>query len=414
MDGAALERYQLGRLNELLDRILPANRFYASKLAGLPRPVESLEAFAQFPYTFKEALMSAAAATHATAHHSQMHTFPRQRYVRYHQTSGTRGRPLPVLDTAEDWQWWLECWQYILDAAEVKPGDCAFMAFSFGPFVGFWSAYDAAVARGCLVVPGGGMNTVSRLELIRTSGANVVFCTPSYALRMAEVASQHHFDCAAMGVRTFVLAGEPGGSVPAVRHRIENTWQARVLDHAGATEVGPWGYGDADGQGLHVNESEFIAEFLSLEHGGPAGEDELSELVLTNLGRAGAPVIRYRTGDLVRPSWTRPGPNRFVHLRGGIQGRADDMLIIRGVNIFPSAIDQIMRSFPEVVEYRATAHRVHEMDQLAIEIEDRLDQPKRVADELRLRLGLKVEVTCVPLGSLPRFEGKGQRLLDRR
>ncbi len=413
LDGRALERYQLDRLNQLLDRILPANPFYNRKLAGAQRPIESLDDFAQLPYTFKEALMSAATG-HTRTCCSDTHTFGRARYVHYHQTSGTRGRPLPVLDTAEDWQWWLECWQYILDAAEVQSGDCVFMAFSFGPFVGFWSAYDAAIARGCLVVPGGGTNTLGRLELMRTSGADVVCCTPSYALRMAEVGSQHHIDCATLGVRTLILAGEPGGSIPAVRERIESAWQARVLDHAGATEVGPWGYGDADGVGLHIIESEFIAEFLSIEHGGPAGEGELSELVLTNLGRVGAPVLRYRTGDLVRPSWTRPGSTRFVHLPGGILGRRDDMLIIRGVNVFPSAIDQIVRSFPEVVEYRATAHKLHEMDQLSIEIEDRLEQPRRVAEEMRLRLGLKVEVNCVPLGSLPRFEGKGQRLLDQR
>lgn len=411
LDGPALERWQLDRLNQLLDRILPANAFYHARLAGTPRPVETLEAFARIPFTFKEMLMSDSPTGDGPC---SIHTFPRQRYARYHQTSGTRGRPMPVLDTVEDWQWWMECWQYVLDAADVRPGDCVFMAFSFGPFVGFWSAYDAAIGRGCLVVPGGGMNSLGRLELIESSGATVVCCTPSYALRLAEVAAQHQIDCGDFGVRSLILAGEPGGSVPAVRQRIEAAWNAKVLDHAGATEVGPWGFGDADGDGLHVIESEFIAEFLSLEHGGPAAEGELSELVLTNLGRVGAPVIRYRTGDLVRPSWTRPGDCRFVHLQGGILGRRDDMLIIRGVNVFPSAIDQIVRSFPEVVEYRATARKVHEMDQLSLEIEDRLEQPRRVAEELRLRLGLKVDVTCVPMGTLPRFEGKGRRLIDER
>ena len=411
--GSALERYQLDRLNCLIEKILPANRFYQDRLAALSLPFKSLDEFARLPFTFKDALLTAPVNS-GPARLSDIHTFSRDKYVRYHQTSGTRGRPLPVLDTSDDWKWWVECWQYILDAAEVRADDCVFMAFSFGPFVGFWSAFDAAVNRGCLVVPGGGLNTLGRLELLRNSGATIVCCTPSYALRLAEVAHQHHIDCSSMGVRCLILAGEPGGSIPAVRERIESAWGARVLDHAGATEVGPWGVGDSAGDGLHVIESEFIAEFLSLEHGGPAGEGELSELVLTNLGRVGAPVLRYRTGDLVRPSWTRPGPIRFVHLPGGIHGRVDDMLVIRGVNIFPTAIEQIVRSFPEVVEYRATAHRVHSMDQISVEIEDRLEQPKRVAEELRLRLGLKIDVRAVPLGSLPRFEGKGQRLVDER
>ena len=156
------------------------------------------------------------------------------------------------------------------------------------------------------------------------------------------------------------------------------------------------------------------AEFLSVETGKPAAEGELAELVLTNLGRVGCPTIRYRTGDLVRPSWTHAGPNRFVFLEGGVIGRADDMLVVRGVNVFPSALDQILRSFPEVVEYRVTAHKIGEMDQLTIEIEDHLDAPGRVSDELRLRLGLKLEVRSVPLGMLPRVEGKSKRFIDER
>jgi phenylacetate-CoA ligase len=258
------------------------------------------------------------------------------------------------------------------------------------------------------------MNTLSRLELLRTSRTTAVFCTPSYALHMAEVAGRHQIDVAALGVRRLVLAGEPGGSIHDIRARIESTWRAKVLDHGGATEVGPWGYGDAQGRGLHVMESEFIAEFLSLETGMPAGEGEVAELVITSLGRVGSPVIRYRTGDLARPAWQHDGACRFVLLRGGVLGRADDMMVVRGVNIFPSSIEQILRSFPEVVEYRMIVRRVAEMDLLTVEIEDRLEEPRRVAEELRLRLGLKVAVRTVPLGTLPRFEGKGKRFVDER
>ncbi|HEV7225235.1 MAG TPA: phenylacetate--CoA ligase family protein [Pirellulales bacterium] len=410
LEPAALEEYQLQRLNSLLDRILPANRFYAERLDGLARPLGSLERLAELPYTYKEGLIGSRKPGDVAAHL----TYPLEQYVRYHQTSGTRGRPLVVLDTAEDWNWWVDCWQSIYDAADVTSSDCVMMAFSFGPFVGFWSAYDAAIARGCLAVPGGGMNTVARLELMRSCRAAVVCCTPSYALHMAEVGAQRQIDVGNLDVRVLILAGEPGGSIPAVRAQIEQAWQARVLDHGGATEVGPWGYGDREKRGLHVMESEFIAEFLSVETGGPAGEGELSELVLTTLGRAGCPAIRYRTGDLVRPVWQHGQANRFVLLEGGVIGRTDDMMIIRGVNVFPSAIEQILRSFPEVLEYRMTVHKVEAMDQLRVEIEDRLEQPRRVAEELRLRLGLKIDVQTVPLGSLPRFEGKAQRFVDRR
>ena len=407
----------MGRLNRLLKAILPQNRFYAEKLATiLPRlddingPLGSLDEVAKLPYSFKEELLSSRHPGDLAANL----TFPLDHYTRFHQTSGTRGRPLVVLDTADDWAWWTDCWQFVLDAAGINRGDCVFMAFSFGPFVGFWSAFDAACARGCLVVPGGGQNTLARLELLRRSKAVALFCTPSYALHLAEVGAEHHIDVGELDVRKLILAGEPGGSVPSIRNRIETQWQASVIDHSGATEVGPWGYGDREGQGLYINENDFIAEFLSVETGKAAAEGELSELVLTNLGRLGSPILRYRTGDLVRPSWQRPGPNRFVFLPGGVISRADDMMVIRGVNVFPSSVEQILRSFPEVVEYRMTARKVGEMDYLTVEIEDRLNDATRVANDLRLRLGLKVEVQTVPIGSLPRVEGKGKRFVDER
>ncbi|MEX1222941.1 MAG: phenylacetate--CoA ligase family protein [Pirellulales bacterium] len=409
MQPDALAEYQLQRLNRLLQTILPHNEFYAEKLADVELPLRSLDDLEQFPATYKEELLPSRDKVFAANL-----TYPREKYVRYHQTSGTRGRPMVVLDTEEDWQWWLHCWQFVLDAAEITADDTIMMAFSFGPFIGFWSAHDAATQRGCLVLPGGGLSSLARLEMIRHAQATALFCTPSYALHLAEVALQHGMDPRQSPVRRLVLAGEPGGSVPAIRDKIEAIWGAKVLDHSGASEVGPWGYGDLEGTGLYVLESEFIAELLSVETGTSAVEGELAELVITSLGRSGFPVIRYRTGDLVRPYWNGAGPNRFVMLKGGVLGRSDDMMIIRGVNIFPSSVEQILRSFPEIVEYRLTTFRASEMDQLEVEIEDRLQQPQRVAEELRLRLGLRIDVRCVPLNTLPRFEGKGKRFIDKR
>ena len=288
------------------------------------------------------------------------------------------------------------------------------MAFSFGPFIGFWSAFDAVCARGALCIPSGGLSTLGRLELIQSTAANVLFCTPSYALHLAQVATDNQINAGHLPVDRIVVAGEPGGSVPSIRNRIEEQWQAQVIDHSGASEVGPWGYADSESRGLHVNESEYVAEFLSIDHGGAANEGELSELVLTNLGRFGSPVIRYRTGDLVKPVWSHDLDCQFVLLDGGVLGRTDDMLIIRGVNIFPSSIEQILRSFPEVVEYRMTAYKDGQMDKLKIEMEDRLEDPQRVANELHVRLALKVEIQCVPIGSLPRFDLKGKRFIDLR
>ncbi len=409
LDRTALEAWQLRHLNRLLDAILPQNRFYAQKLSGVRRPVASLAELADWPTTCKDDLLPRPGETFAANQ-----TFSRSAYCRLHQTSGTRGRPLLILDTAEDWQWFCDVWQYVLDAAVVQPHDVAFMAFSFGPFIAFWSAHAALTERGCLIVPGGGLSTLGRLELLRASAATLVFCTPTYALHMAEVAQQHGIDLRSTTIRCLILAGEPGGSIPAVRQRLAATWNAQVLDHCGATEVGPWGVGDAAGQGVRITESEFIAEYLRLDGSGPAAPGELSELVLTNFGRAGCPVIRYRTGDLVRPVFEATSENRFVMLAGGVLGRVDDMLIIRGVNLFPSAIEQVLRGFAELGEFRITASKLAEMDQLSIEIEDPLNQPQRVADELRARLSLRIDVRSVPAGSLPRFEGKGKRFIDQR
>jgi len=199
-----------------------------------------------------------------------------------------------------------------------------------------------------------------------------------------------------------------------VRQQIESAWNAIVIDHSGASEIGPWGYGNKAGRGLYVLETEFIAEFHSMATGEAADDGEMAELVLTSLGRFGSPVIRYRTGDIVRPRFSAEGENRFTLLEGGVLGRADDMFVVRGVNIFPSSLEQIVRSFPEVVEFRATANKQGALDVLMMEIEDRLDDPLRVARELQLRLGLKVDVRFVALGSLPRFEGKGKRFHDQR
>jgi phenylacetate-CoA ligase len=411
-DRTALDALKLRRLRGLLEEILPHNRFYAAKLARVPHDLASLDDLAAWPFTTKEELVAVA----GEGLPGNL-TWPADRYVRFHRTSGTHGRPLPVLDTAADWRWWMECWTAILARGGVGPGDRVLVASSFGPYAGFWSGFDGVVSRQALAIPTGGMSSLARLELARSAGATVLLATPSYALHLAEVAADHKLETSRLRIRLVIVAGEPGGSSPAVRDRLREAWHADVLDHAGATEVGPWGVGDSSGHGLDVLEPWFHPEFLSLETGRPAVAGELAELVLTTLGRAGAPVIRYRTGDLVRPRWPSAdgGDGQpWVRLEGGILGRTDDMLVVRGVNVFPSAVDGIVRGFPEVVEYRVTVSRRESLDELLVEIEDRLEAPGRVAEELQLRLGLRVDVETVPIGSLPRFEGKGRRFVDRR
>jgi len=403
-----IEQHQLQRLNHLLAEILPANDFYHNKFDADDLQLNDLSELADLPFTTKHELISNNSESNSAVNLS----YATEQYIRFHRTSGTTGSPLVILDTAADWQWWIDTWQYVLDAAGITEQDRAFLAFSFGPFIGFWSAHDAIVARGAMSIPGGGLRSLARLELIESSGATLLFSTPTYALHLVEVAKDQGINLHDNSVTKIIVAGEPGGSVATIRARIEEAWGATLFDHAGASEIGPWGFTSADRTGLHVCEAEFIAEFIDVETNLPAKTGELSELVLTTLGRSGCPVIRYRTGDRVLHEFRES--NSFVHLAGGVLGRVDDMLVIRGVNIFPASLDEIMRSFDDVIEYRITATRSGELDQLAVEVEDTVNDVQQIADTIETRLGLHVPVRCVAANSLPRFEGKAKRFIDLR
>src|SRR5437870_13265557 len=187
----------------------------------------------------------------------------------------------------------------VYQAAGVTRDDIVFLAFGFGPFIGFWSAYEGAKGLGALTVPGGGMDSLQRLRAIQEIDATVLVCTPSYALYLAEVAQEHGLDMRLSNVRITINAGEPGASIPATRERIQSAWNARTYDHAGMTEMGAFGFACAEQQGLHVNEGEFIAEILDPLTNQAVQAAHTGELLLTNLGRWGSPAIRYRTADLV-------------------------------------------------------------------------------------------------------------------
>jgi phenylacetate-CoA ligase len=321
------------------------------------------------------------------------------------------------LDTEESWNWWKRCWAIIYRAAALTPDDRMLFPFSFGPFIGFWGAFESAAALGNFCLPCGGMSTIARLHYMIDHQATVVCCTPTYALRMAEVAAKEGLDLAASPVRALVVAGEPGGNVPATRHSIQRAWDARVIDHTGMTEIGPWGFECAEaGGGVHVMECEFIAEVVDPETGEAVADGETGELVLTNLGRVGSPLIRYRTGDQVRLTQGRCACGRwFSRADAGILGRIDDMLIIRGNNVFPSAVEDIIRGFDEIAEFRIQVDEQGPMLDLYVLVEatpeaEPSELPSRVAAAIRDRLHFTARVGLVEPGTLPRFEMKAQRV----
>jgi len=411
-----LERVQLAKLRKLLTAVRPANAFYEAKLgqADVDAAIESLGAFhANCPFTTKPEL----AADHA-AHppFGSNLTFPVERYTRTHQTSGTSGAPMQWLDTPENWQWMIDNWCDIFRAAGVSDEDRIFFAFSFGPFIGFWLAFEAGEALGALSIPGGGLSSAARLRAIFSHDANVLCCTPTYALRLAEVAGEENIDLATSPVRTIVVAGEPGGSIPATRTRIEEAWPgATVFDHHGMTEVGPVTYQcPAQAGVLHVLEQAYLTEIIDPETTGPIATGGTGELVLTTLGRHGSPLIRYRTGDLVTAAEPPCACGRLdLALRGGILGRADDMVVVRGVNVYPSAVEEIVRSDGGVAEYRVTISRNDALAEMSVEVEpnDSGDNglAKRLAKAFHESLSLRVPVTLVEPGALPRFELKAKR-----
>jgi len=404
---------QLQALDAMLREILPANPFYAAKL-GQPGSFSTLDEFAaRIPFTLKQELVQ------DQQNHPPYGTnlsYPVARYTRFHQTSGTSGAPLRWLDTPASWNWMKGNWKKIYAAAGVAAGDRVMFAFSFGPFLGFWTAFEAAAELGCLCLPGGGLRSEGRLRVIRDNRANVLCCTPTYALRLGEAAQE------VGGVRDMaavIVAGEPGGGVPAVRRRIAELWGgARVIDHHGMTEVGPVSYAEPDqAEILRIIETAYIAEVVDPDSGRSVDHGETGELVLTTLGRWGSPLIRYRTGDLVRRGAAADGSLADYRLPGGILGRIDDMLVVRGVNLYPGAVDNLIRRFGDVAEYRVRVWTERDMTEMALEIEpaascaDPRALAERVAAEFRTVFALRAPVSLVAPDSLPRFEMKARRWL---
>lgn len=415
--GEELRAHQWRVLRARLPWLRRNNAFYrrtwdAAGLGDMRAVAADPEGWRRLPFTTKSEL-TADQAAHPP--YGSNLSFPADRYVRLHQTSGTTGRPLRILDTAESWAWWAECWRSVYRAAGVTNADRIFFCFSFGPFIGFWAAFASAERLRALCVSGGAQSSSERVAAIVATQATVLVCTPTYALRLADVAREDGVDLSRGSLRVSIHAGEPGASIPATRERVERAFGVEAFDHTGATEVGAHGFSCSARDGVHVIEKHFLAEILD-PASGTVRDDGEGELVLTNLGRWGTPAIRYRTGDRVQAVRERCSCGRaLLKLRGGIVGRVDDMVTVRGINVFPSAIEAIVRRFDEVEEFRVELVRVREMDELRCTIEPRAgvtgDLAERVATAIHGGLGIRCPVDVVSAGTLPRFELKARRFV---
>ena len=396
---------QLEKLRAGLGDVLRHNQFYRARLTS----VGGWDDFERLPFTTKGELLADQAAT---APFGTNLTYPLERYVRLHQTSGSSGdQPLRWLDTEESWTWWLRIWaDHVYPAAEVTAADRIFFAFSFGPFIGFWSAFGGAERLGAMAISGGAMTTEQRIRNLRDVGATVLLATPTYALRMAERARELRLDLASSDIRVTIHAGEPGASIPTTRAALESSFLATSFDHTGMTELGPTGHSCSQRDGIHLIENEFIFEVIDAR-GRPSVE---GELVATNLGRWGMPLIRYRTGDRVRLSHDRCScGSPFAKLVGGITGRVDDMFTVRGVNLYPSQVEDIVRRHAGTAEFVIERRSVQHMDEVTLAVEEGGGvSVERLEADLRQALGVRLGCRVVPAGTLPRGELKSKRVVD--
>ena len=431
----SLQELQLEKLKALLKEISSSNNFYRQKFEKSGFKISEHEGCEELkdlletvPFTEKRELQE---DQEKNPPYGSNLTYDPESYIRIHRTSGTTGNPLYWLDTPESWQWFIDCWKKVYLGSGVTREDRIFFPFSFGPFIGFWGAFEAGLQAGNFCLAGGGMSSIGRLDYMLKHRVTVVCCTPSYALHLAEVAEEKGIDLTGTSVRALIVAGEPGGQIKGTRKRIEDLWGASVLDHHGMTEIGCVTFEHPDHPGvLCPLEEDFIVEVLEPGQSTRAPEGVPGELVLTNLGRHGSPLIRYRTGDLVKWQPNNEGyevlgyqPRGF--LQGGILGRVDDMFFVRGNNVYPTSVETTIREFPEVAEYRMRVVESGDLNSLEVDIEptsayvEQIEATgeslaKRVEKALHDALLFRVRVFPVERGSLPRFELKASRLVREK
>lgn len=424
-----LRQLQAHKLQRLVARACsqsPYHRRLYEQAGVAPEQIKSLDDIRRLPFMTREDWMANQADKPLFG---DLCTRPPHDAVRYHLTSGTSGRqPLRVLDSRKDWSWIAEMWCYGFWGFGIRPSDTVFFAFSYGSFIGFWGAHYCCEKIGCLVLASGNMTTEQRVKQIVEMGATVVCATPTYALRMGQAAEKMGIDLKRDGkVRRVIVSGEPAGSVPAVKQMITDMWGGICGDTAGMTEIGTIMIYECDHQpgGTHIIEDHFIEEVVDPVTDEPVDYGQRGERVVTSFGRGFIPLIRYRTKDLVvKVPHTRCGCGRTGDIyEGGILGRVDDMKLIRGTNVYPRAVEALVREHAAVEEFQIVITREHDVqDEITVKIELKPDQqhawselgPRLGKDLAAAHEGLRFNLVLAAAGELPRFELKAKRLQDLR
>ena len=421
---AMMTRWQSARLRDQVRHAAAHSPFYRRKFkaaAVTPAQIRTLADLGRLPFTTKDELKENQAQKPPWG---DVLAVPLAEVLRVHLTSATTGRPLAFLDTREDWHGFYHSYARSLYAYGVRKTDMVMAAFSYGPWIGYWSGFYAAQDLGCLVFPVGGLSTDQRIDALLNYPITVLGCTPSYALFLAEQAAKKGIDLAKdTKVRITWHTGEPGASIPATKARIEAAFGARAYDLPGLTEIAAWGFEcDARAGLTHVHEDYCYPEVLD-EQDRPVGPGGRGELVFTSLYRKAMPLIRYRTRDIVQVADRKcPCGRTLCAFEGGVLARLDDMKKIRGIIVYPRRIEEIVRPHAAVDEFQIVFQRHAGLDDILVRIDpspslsvaERDALRARLEESLRTGLGLRTTVEITEPGALPRWDHKAKRVRDER
>lgn len=428
LDRQELEGLQIAKLRRLCEWAVARSPHYAKTFGDAGFSPDQLTSFGdveRIPLLTRREWMD---AQDRLPPYGDLSAIPPAKAVRLHTTSGTSGTtPLRALDDRRSWAWTAEMWCYGLWGCGVRPQDTAYVAFGYGAFIGFWGLHYALERIGSLTIPGGAQPTAARLRQIIDTGATVVASTPTYAIRLAQEAANLGIDLAASPVERLILSGEPAGSIPQTKALIEGMWGAHAYDTAGMTEIGSITTFECARQpgGTHVIEDHVLEEVIDPDTLQQAGYGERGERVVTSFGRGTLPLIRYRSADLVSrvPASACTCNRGFDLYEGGILGRLDDMRLVRGTNVYPRAIEAVVREFPEIIEFQTEVYTENLIDQIKLKVEIPKHTPDAAWNDLRAALherlaytheGLNFQVERAAGDTLPRFELKARRMKDLR
>ena len=359
--------------------------------------------------------------------YGDMLAVPMDEVTEFRQTSGTTGMPVFQAETWEDWESYTECWCYILYSQGYRKKDRVFIPFGYNIFIAFWGGHYAAQKLGCEVVPGGVLDTAARVLKMQELKCNAFMATPTYVLGMAETAKTRlGMDVSReLQIERITVAGEPGGSIPTTKKRMEEVWGAKVYDHIGATEWGAWSFECTEQPGgLHIIEPFYLVEIEDPETGEPITEPgREGKMIITALEQHAKPCVRFDSKDIIRWADYQCDCGRtFRIVDGGVIGRADDITKVKGVLLAPTAIEEVVRSIPELGnEYEVVVTKRGDLDDILLNVElipEKASQEEavvaRLRDQLRLKTNLGYRIETHPFNSLQRYDVKARRFKDLR